>query len=69
VNLLISHNHKPLNYGLSYFFEAIRAIYEEKKEDLKNLALAIRIAKYSSDEDFKEFIEERDEEELDNLNF
>jgi len=58
VSLLIQNNHKsPENYGLSFFKVAINSI----QENMKNLALAIRMAQFAADKDFKEWIEEKEE--------
>ena len=42
------------------FFIAIEQIYEEKEELIKHIAIANRIAYYSKDSDFKEFIKKEE---------
>ena len=44
---------------------AIEQIYEEKEEFIKNIAIANRIARFAKDKDFKEFVREKKEVNLD----
>ena len=61
ISLLISHNHNPLDYGLTFFNTCLKQIHNEKLESMKNIAIAMRIAKFSDDKNFKEFVEIKEE--------
>ena len=68
ISLLISHNHKtPEEYGLSAFLLAIEQIYEEKEELIKHIAIANRVARFAKDSDFREFIQEKEKVNLDEV--
>ena len=52
---------------MSAFLLAIEQIYEEKEEMIKNIAIANRIARFAKDSDFKEFVKEKKEVNLDEI--
>jgi len=61
ISLLISHNHNPLDYGLTFFTNCIKQIYKEKSETIRNIAIAMRVAKFGDDKSFREFVEIKEE--------
>ena len=46
---------------------AVEQIYEEKEEFIKNVAIANRIARFAKDSDFREFIQEKEKVNLDEV--
>ncbi len=49
------------------FFIAIEAIYEEKEENIRNMAVANRMAYYANEDEFREFIRAKEEVNLDEI--
>ncbi len=45
-----------MNYGLSFFKTALEQIHYQKQEDMKSLSIALRVAKFADDNEFKEFV-------------
>ena len=63
MSLLIANNHTQAHlYGLTFFKTALKQIQDSKIEAMQNISIALRIARFADDEEFKKFISDADDE-------
>ena len=65
MSLLIQNNHTQAHlYGLTFFKTALTQIHQQKQNDMKNISIALRVARFADDEEFKEFAFSDDKDEV-----